>query len=157
MKLTALVAQHIREVYEGENWSDINLKDVLKDITWKEAVEDVPGLDNTIAMLLYHVHYYNEVVMERLRGNTPVINADNGFDAPGIENELDWEKLIQQAHESFLNLANAVENFPEDKLFEFVPGSKTFYYKVFHGIAEHAHYHLGEIVYLKKLLRHEYI
>lgn len=157
MKLTALVAQHIREVYEGENWTDIDLKDVIIDITWNEAVEDIPGLDNTIAMLVYHLKFYNEVVMERLNGNNPTINEANGFDMPDIKNELDWQRLTVQTHESFIRLAIAVEKFPEDRLFLSTPGSENTYYKMLHGIAEHAHYHLGEIVYLKKLLRHDYI
>ncbi len=157
MKLTVLIAQHIREVYEGDNWTDIDLKDVLKDVTWSEAMEQVPGCDNTIAMLVHHLLFYNEVVMERLKDNYPLIDNSNGFDVGDVDNDLEWQELVQETAASFRNLAAAVEAFPEERLWESTKGGNNSFYKMLHGISEHAHYHLGQIVYLKKWLRHDYI
>ena len=38
MKITALIAQHIIEVHEGGNWTEVNIKDTLEDVSYKEAV-----------------------------------------------------------------------------------------------------------------------
>ena len=50
-------------------------------------------------------------------------------------------------------IAEAVKKFPEEKIFEPTITGHTTHYKTLHGIAEHAHYHLGQIILLKKLVK----
>jgi hypothetical protein len=49
--------------------------------------------------------------------------------------------------------AALVENMPDSKLAEtFVNKKYGTYYRNLHGIIEHTHYHLGQIVLIKKIL-----
>ncbi|HRI22656.1 MAG TPA: DinB family protein [Panacibacter sp.] len=153
MKLTELIAQHITEVHEGGNWTEVNIKDTLADVTYKEATAVTKASYNTIAALLHHLSFYNDIVMQRLSGENPVINEANGFDVPAIKNEEDWAKLKERNHQSGKQLAEAVSRFPEEKVFELTATGHSTHYKTLHGITEHAHYHLGQIVMLKKLAR----
>ena len=153
MKLPSLIASHIREVYEGNSWTDVSMADTVTDLSFTEAVTVTPASGNTIAALLYHVKFYNDIVRQRLDGLSPYINDANGFDMPELKNDAEWKKLIDDAHQSFLRLANAAENFPEERLDELAPNGDSTYYKNLHGIVEHAHYHLGQMVILKKFLR----
>jgi len=139
MKTTALIAAHITDVFEGDNWTEVNLKNTLSDIDSTEATAHTKASPNTIASLVHHLSFYNDVVLMRLSGIFPEIDDINGFDAPPIKTESDWQQLQNAAFASARQLAEAVKNFPEEKLFsQAKPGMST-YYKMLHGIAEHAH------------------
>lgn len=153
MKITDLIAQHIIEIHEGGNWTEVNIKDTLADVNHKEATNVTKASYNTIAALVHHLSFYNDIVMQRLSGNDPVIGETNGFDVPAINNEEDWIKLKERNTQSAQQLAEAVKAFPEEKIFELTATGHATNYKTLHGIAEHAHYHLGQIVLLKKLIR----
>jgi uncharacterized damage-inducible protein DinB len=155
MKATEFIAQHITEVFEGGNWTDVNFKDVLKDINYKEATTVTKASYNTIAALVYHTCFYNEVVLQRLQGLSPAVNDKNGFDLPPVKNEEDWKILKQAFFRSAHELAEAVRKFPENKLPELTITGHSTHYKTLHGVAEHAHYHLGQIVLLKKLVKNQ--
>ena len=153
MKISTLVAKHIAEVVHG-NWTDIYLEDVVNGVTYKEAVTVPSGLTNSIAMLVHHIGFYNNVVIERIKGNNPGINDANGFDIT-ITNEDEWQKLKATSLDSLKKLATIVAALPDEKLWELTPTGTDSFYKTLHGIAEHAHYHLGQIVLIKKLVRNK--
>ena len=96
MKITELIAQHITEVHEGGNWTEVNIKDALADVDYKEAITETNASDNTIAALVHHLSFYNEVVIQRLSGTIPVIDESNGFDVPAIKNEDDWARIKRE-------------------------------------------------------------
>jgi uncharacterized damage-inducible protein DinB len=155
MKLQQFIAQHILDVHNGDNWTEVNIADTLKDVSFEMAVTQTKASKNTIASLLYHLTFYNEVMLKRLQGNPPANNDDNGFDMPPLQNEAAWQALKQKNISSAYELAEDIKNIPDEKLFEpILPGySQT--YKSLHGIVEHAHYHLGQMVLLKNLIQEE--
>jgi len=110
------------------------------------------GLTNSIAMLVHHIGFYNNVVIERIKGNNPGINDANGFDIT-ITNEDEWQKLKATSLDSLKKLATIVAALPDEKLWELTLAGTDSFYKALHGITEHAHYHLGQIVLIKKLVR----
>ena len=152
MKLTELIAGHITAVHEGGNWTEVNIKDTLANVGYKEASTVTKASYNTIAALLHHLSFYNGIVMQRLSGANPVISEANGFDMPPVKNEEDWIKLKERNLESAQQLTEAVRHFPEERLNELTATGHATHYKTLHGIVEHAHYHLGQIVLLKKLI-----
>lgn len=153
MKITEAIARHIMEVWEG-NWTEVNLKDVLAEINFKEATATVPGFTNTIASLINHLTFYNEVMLQRLNGTAPQIPGANGFDVPEIKNKPGWQMLKQNCYQSFVLLAEAVKKLPEEKLFTPILPTLSETYKSLHGIAEHGHYHTAQIIYLDKWIKY---
>ena len=152
MDLKSLVAQHIREILKG-NWSDIFLTDVLQDVTLEEA-NFIPPSKNSIAMLANHLKFYNDIVILRLQNDTRPVNYEtNGFDVPLLDNEKSWQHLKEDTFLSFIKLATEVEAMPEEKLFELTPSGSATFYKTLHGLVEHAHYHMGQMMIIKKLIR----
>jgi len=152
MATTNLIADHIKQVYEGDNWTDVNIADTIKNINWQQAQQHTPGSPNTIASLLHHLCYWNEILMQRIQGIDPEVPEINGYDVDKLKDENDWNELKEKAHQSFIQLADRVKEFPEEKLSETYATGKPSYYKNFQGIVEHAYYHLGQIVILKNLL-----
>jgi uncharacterized damage-inducible protein DinB len=153
MIITTLIAQHLRQVYEGDNWTDVSIKATIKDIDWKQAQQQTEASPNTIASLLHHLLYWNGIIMQRMKGETPLIPEENGYDVPFLRNEEEWNALKEKTHQSFIGLAAAIKNFPEEKLQDtYSPSIPSTYYRNFQGVVEHAHYHLGQIVILKNLI-----
>ena len=152
MSLTAQIAKHFREVHFGGNWTSVNLKDNLIDVTWQQATTQVYSF-NTIAKLVYHMNYYVSVVMKVLQGE--LLNASDkySFGLPPIRTQEDWEKLLNKTWTDAENFTILIEQLPENKLWEDFSDSKYGnYYRNLTGIIEHIHYHLGQIVLIKKII-----
>ncbi len=153
MNLPEAMALHVTEAYFGNSWSDVCVKDVVGDIQYKEGISITTASPNTIAALLYHIMFYNKAIIQRIRGEEPLISESNGFDLPPLKSESDWEQLVSDAMDAAMQLADAIRNFPQEKLFDEKPAGKGTFYKKFHGVIEHNYYHLGQIMILKKLIR----
>ncbi len=155
MNLTAQIAKHFREIHFGGNWTSSNLKDNLANVTWQQATTTVYSF-NTIATLVYHINYYVSAVLRVLQGEALDASDKYSFNLPPILSQNDWEKLLNKLWSDAENFAQLVEQLPEHKLWEdFTDKKYGNYYRNFHGIIEHSHYHLGQIVLIKKILLQE--
>ena len=153
MNITSQMAKHFRGVYFGGNWTVSNLREHLSDVTWKEATTRVYDL-NTIATLVHHLNYYVSTLVKVLRGGPLDAKDKFSFDQPPIQSQADWEAFLDQVWQDGENLAELVEQLPPSKLDEtFMNEKYGNYYRNIHGVIEHAHYHLGQIVLIKKILR----
>jgi hypothetical protein len=152
MHLTAQIAKHFREVHFGVNWTAVNLKETLADVTWQQSIIKVHSF-NTIAILVFHINYYVSIALKVLQGE-PLVGHDKlSFDLPPIQSQQDWEKLLDKTWSDAEKLATLVEQLPDSKLLEnFSDGKYGNYYRNLNGVIEHTHYHLGQIVLIKKLL-----
>lgn len=152
VSLTQQIARHFREIHFGGNWTDSNLKDHLADVTWQQATTQVYSF-NTIAALVYHMNYYVSAVLKVLQGAPLNARDKYSFDLPPILSQEDWEKLLDKTRTDAENFATLIEQIPESKLWENLADEKYGnYYRNIHGIIEHTHYHLGQIVLVKKML-----
>lgn len=152
MNLPAQLAKHFREVHFGGNWTSVNLKDTLAGVSWQEATAKIPSF-NTIAALVFHINYYVAAIREVLEGRPLNASDKFSFDLSPIHSQQDWEALLTKVWTDAEAFAGLVEQLPESKLREPFAGEK---YGNFHrnllGVIEHTHYHLGQIVLLKKML-----
>ena len=152
MNLTAQLAKHFREIHFGGNWTSSNLKDNLADITWQQATKKVYSF-NTIATLVFHINYYVSAVLKVLEGDPLNAHDKNSFDCPPVNSKEDWEKLLNKTFTEAERFAILVEQLPESKLWEILVKEKYGnYYRNILGIIEHTHYHLGQMVLIKKLV-----
>lgn len=152
MNLPAQIAKLFRDVHFGGNWTFSNLKDNLADVTWQQAITQVYGF-NTIATLVYHTNYFVSAVLKVLQGGPLDAKDIYSFDHPPIKSQEDWDKLLAQTWTDAENFASLVEQLPEETLWkDFWDPKYGNYYRNIHGIIEHTHYHLGQIVLIKKIL-----
>lgn len=153
MDLSQQTAKHFRDVHFGGNWTSVNLKETLADISWQQAVTKVDGF-NTIAVLVYHMNYYVSAVLKVLQGETLNASDKFSFDLPPIQSQTDWESLLNKTWSEAENFATLIEQLPEERFGEiFIDEKYGNYYRNIAGITEHIHYHLGQIVIIKKLLQ----
>ena len=152
MNLTAQIAKHFRDVHFGGNWTSVHLKETLTGVTWQQATTKIYSL-NTIATLVFHINYYVSAVTKVLQGEPLTAHDKYSFDLPPIQNQEDWEKLFNKTWSDAENFIKLIEQLPESKLGETCSDEKYgTYYRNIHGIIEHTHYHLGQIVLIKKIL-----
>lgn len=146
------IAKHFRDVHFGGNWTTVNLKDTLSDVSWQQASTKVYDL-NTIAVLVFHTNYYVSAVLKVLEGGVLEASDQLSFNAPAINFEADWRKLVDKALMEAERFALQIEGLKEEQLFEdFTDPKYGNYFRNLHGIIEHTHYHLGQIVLIKKIL-----
>ncbi len=152
MPITTQIAKHFRDVHFGGNWTSVSLKDQLTGISWQQATTRVHDL-NSIALLVYHMHYYVSAVLKVLESEPLSASDKYSFDLPPILSQDDWEELLNKTFDDAEKFAGLIEKLPEEKLWEdFSENKYGNYYRNLHGIIEHIHYHLGQIVVIKKIL-----
>lgn len=152
MNPTKQIANQLRTVHFGKNWTWVDLKATLADVTWQQATAKVYSL-NSIAALVFHINYYISAVLKVLEGGPLDASDKYSFDVPPVRSQADWEALLNKTWTDAENLAARIEELPEEKLDEIFSEEKYgTYYRNLHGVIEHAHYHLGQIVLLKKII-----
>lgn len=152
MRNSNYLAQHLRDLHFGGNWTEVDLKSTLADVTWQQATTKIAGF-NTIATLAFHCSYYVSRVIPALQGGPLDASDKDAFTHPPIQSAEDWQRLLDKAWADAEQFASLIEQLPEEKLGEiFVNEKYGTYYRNFQGIIEHSYYHLGQIVLLKKLL-----
>jgi hypothetical protein len=150
--LSKQIASHFKQVFFGGNWTSVDFTAELKDVDWVMATTKVKDL-NTVARLVFHVDYYIDVTIKVLEGGPLDAHDKFSFDCPEIKNEEDWETLRNKLFRNATTYAGLVEQLPDSKLEEFFCLEKYGnYYRNIHGLIEHCHYHLGQIVLIKNLV-----
>lgn len=153
MNVTTQIAKQFRDVHFGGNWTASNLKENLAGVTWQQATTKVYSF-NTIAALVFHMNYYVSVVLKVLQEEPLNASDKYSFDLPPIHSQQDWEKLLNKTWADAEKFASLIEQLPENKLEEtFIHEKYGNYYRNIHGIIEHTHYHLGQIVLIKKIIQ----
>ena len=152
MNLSTQIANHVREVYFGGNWCITNIKDCVADVTWQHATTPVYSF-NTIADLVYHINYYVSEVINLMQGEAFAAKDDLSFNHPPIHSQKDWDKFLAKVWHDGETASNLIAQLPESTISStFVDVKYGNYYRNLNGIIEHLHYHLGQIVLIKKIL-----
>jgi hypothetical protein len=152
MTIPNQLAKHFREVYFGGNWTAVNLKDTLTGVNWQQATTRVHDL-NTIAALVFHINYYVEAVSKVLQEQALDAHDKFSFDVPAITSEDEWQQLTNKAFANAQLLTVQIEQVNESKLFtDFADPKYGNYFRNLMGLVEHTHYHLGQIVLVKKII-----
>lgn len=152
MTLQAQIAKNLREVFWGENWTEVNLKESLRGITWHEATQKIDSI-NTISALIFHINFYVRAALNVMQGRAIDSHDKDSFDCPPVLSEDDWNKVVSKCFEDAEKLARLIETLPESKLWEnFTDEKHGSYYRNLNGIIEHTYYHSGQIVLIKKIL-----
>ncbi|MBV7530163.1 DinB family protein [Chitinophaga sp. sic0106] len=153
MSIINQLAKHNREVYFGGNWTTVNFRDTLSDVTWEQATTKLYDL-NTIAALVYHMTYYMEPIRKVLQGGELVASDKQSWETPAISSETEWKALLEKALQEAEQLHTAISQL-EDGVLEshFTAEKYGNYFRNLVGLAEHTHYHLGQIVIIKKVLQ----
>ena len=97
--------------------------------------------------------YYVTALLNVLHGKPLDAKDSNSFDHPPIQSQKDWDQLLDKISTEAKEAVALIEKMDDSKLDEtFVDKKYGNYFRNILGIIEHMHYHLGQIVVIKKLL-----
>ncbi len=153
MSIAQQIAKQLREVHFGGNWTAVNLKETLKGVTYQQATAKIYDL-NTIAVLTFHINYYVGAVLKVLRGEPLTASDKLSFDVGNVSSEEEWQNLVKKVMDEAEVFADEIEKLDDSKLSQNLADPKYGnYFRNLTGIIEHSHYHLGQIVLIRKILR----
>jgi hypothetical protein len=122
-------------------------------LDWKKATEKIHAL-NTIAALTFHIGYYVTAILQVLESGPLDARDRFSFDLPALSSQEDWENLVQKMFNDVEKLILLIARLPTQRLSDtFTDEKYGDYYRNLQGLIEHTHYHLGQIVILKKMLQ----
>jgi hypothetical protein len=98
--------------------------------------------------------YYADILINVLEGKPLVGKDEESFKYPPITSAEMWQKKLDSVFTDTEKLAGMIEQLPDEKFWEIFGDEKYGnYYRNIAGMTEHTHYHLGQIVLIKKMLR----
>ena len=154
MSETARIADALRRSFHGEAWHGDSLFEVLKGVTPAQASARPIQNAHTIWELVLHLVAWEDAVQRRMTGVVVELNDAENFPPVTDRRDAAWQKALEHARHVHAELIAAVEKFPEASLAKQVPGKEGAHYNfayMLHGLAQHAAYHSGQIVFLKKM------
>lgn len=155
----AQLATHLRHVFTGGNWTSVNFEAVLADVTLEEALAvPEPLTQNSIARLVYHVHYYALAQIEVLEGRALTARDKYSFDHPEFATGEAWRVYWEgEVLPDVERLAGVIEGLDAGALAGGFAGEEKYgsVYRNLQGAIEHAHYHLGQLVLVKRWVRRD--
>jgi uncharacterized damage-inducible protein DinB len=156
MSTSEALANRLREVILNGTWiANTNYKAQLEEVHLKQALEKM-GNFNSLAALTFHIHYYIKGILDVFEGKPLTIRDLYSFDVPIMNREEDWNALKESLWQDTELLAKEIENFPEDDWSQaFCDEKYGSYQRNIDGLIEHAYYHLGQVVLIKKLIRND--
>lgn len=152
-QLSKQIAGRIREVFLNGKWiANTNYREQISDLDWQTAVKSTMNL-NSVAKLSFHINYYLEGLIKVFNGGPLEISDKYSFDLPGIPSQDAWEELVKRFMSNAEIFASQVENLSDDTLENaFVKPQYGTVYRNIEAVLEHAYYHLGQLVLIKKLI-----
>ncbi|HRH58174.1 MAG TPA: DinB family protein [Chitinophagales bacterium] len=142
----------ISETANGNNWTGINTLQVLQDINSEKATKRVNSSHLNIAELTAHLTCWNNVMIKRLDAENYQPKRDEDFPAINDLSEDEWNTMKEDFIQSFKLLTDILDTKEDTILYAPMFEGATSAYRNLHGQISHLHYHLGQIVLLKKIL-----
>ena len=155
MSLSKQIANYVRYIYFGKNWTNSNIKEKLEDVDWMQAITIVNSY-NTTAMLVFYTSYYLIGIMNILKGGTLDIRDRFSYELSPIKSAEDWQELKNKSFDEAEEYARLIEEMPDDKFWEnFVKEEYGNYYRNIHGSIEHLYYNFGQIILIEQSILEE--
>ena len=147
------LANRLGEVILNGRWiANTNIKDQIKNLDYTIANKQVESL-NTIAILAQHIHYYVSGIKNVFVNGNLEIRDKFSFDFPPITSQKQWKSFQNLFWKDTEELIEHISHLSESELQNpFVDEKYGNYQRNIDGLIEHAYYHLGQIVLIKKMI-----
>jgi uncharacterized damage-inducible protein DinB len=140
------ISRILRHAFEKNAWHGPAIKEVLGDITEEQSQKKLNN-SHSIIELVAHMTAWRTYTIRKLEGDESFDIENNESNFPHLKN---WSVAQTALEESQIRLSSMLNDLPEEKLFEKVPGRKYDFYTLIHGMIHHDIYHLGQIQLIKK-------
>jgi hypothetical protein len=153
MNLNQTIASRLSELFLDGHWvTNTNYKEFLSGIDREVALRKISNL-NSIAELTYHINYYLSGLNNVFEGGDLEIRDKFSFDITPIEEESDWQLLVNNLLSNTEKFISYVKRMTDEQLHgPFIVEKYGTYLRNIEGVIEHSYYHLGQMVIIKKMI-----
>jgi uncharacterized damage-inducible protein DinB len=151
-----LIAEQLRNAFDGDAWHGPALLELLADVdAATAAAHPLPNV-HSIWELVLHVAAWDDAVNRRIvlgrLGRALELNDAENFPPVRDKSAAAWKKTIAHAKKTHAALLKTVKALPDRRLRDRVPGKKYDIGFMLEGVVQHELYHAGQIAILKKTL-----
>ncbi|MEZ4702352.1 MAG: DinB family protein [Rhodothermales bacterium] len=143
------LADQIRRAVHGPAWHGPSVREALEGITVAQAARRHDGA-HTIWEIVLHIDVWQRVALRRLRGDAFEPTAEEDWPMPPRLDEPGWTDTLAGLDAGTDALTTAIAHLPASRLEEPVPGKPYALGMMLMGVPQHAAYHAGQIVVLRK-------
>jgi hypothetical protein len=150
------MADELAATINGEAWYGDSLRQILENVTSKQAqMHPIPNA-HSIWELLCHVEAWVKCASGAANGVPippwPPIPVELDWPAITDTSEPAWQEAVHSFISNHLKLVETINHFSPERLDDIVPGRTYNFYRLFQSTTQHAVYHAGQIALLKKCL-----
>jgi uncharacterized damage-inducible protein DinB len=147
---TFLLADQLRRAFDGDAWHGPALMELLEDMDAATAAAKPITNAHSIWELVQHIEVWDRAAIVRLQGKQTQPEGDLNFPPVAVQTKEAWHAAVTAVERTHDELVKVVEELPEPRLFDTVPGKPYDFYHNLHGVVQHELYHAGQIALLKK-------
>jgi uncharacterized damage-inducible protein DinB len=150
MKETERIADQLRRAFYGEAWHGPSVQESLSGVTAEMASQRPLANAHTIWELVHHITAWADIARRRVEGEK--VNVTTELDWPPVSDttEAGWKESLKRLEHVESDLRKTTLQIPESRLEEPAMEGGSLVYILLHGVVQHALYHAGQIVLLKK-------
>ena len=148
---TSLIADQLSRAFDGEAWHGPALMEILHGIHAKAAGAHPIPQAHSIWELVLHLTTWQRVIIHRITKKQAMMPSDEeNFPAVQQPAEHSWQEAMRTLRATHSDLVQLVSAMKVSRLDEPVPGKDYDVRFMLTGAVQHAAYHGGQIVILKK-------
>jgi len=151
------IVQQFTASMEGNAWHGPAVFELLNDINDEEASQRALRDAHNIYEIAAHIIIWQKEGIRKINGNARNVTKQEDWPVTNDATTEQWSEIKDSLLAVYNELKNGLEEFPDERLSENVPGGEQTFYVLFHGIIQHNIYHAGQIAMLKKAIRTSYI
>lgn len=149
-----IILEQLAACHDRNGWF-VAMSGALAGLDAAQAARSAGPSSHSVWQILYHVTYWNERSLKRLRGEDPgpVVSVnEESFGPSAGGGETEWRALQDEYDRVMKELVRCVQDQSEEKLQSPVSAdAKEIWYGSLANLTLHAAHHIGQIVTLRKL------
>ena len=151
------IIEQLRDAFEGDPWYGRSLKALLSEVNEDIAFERPSGQHSILELVWHMVNWRAFTVACIAKDGTKPLSSfeENDWQVLDHADKSLWQKGLKDLYQSQEELVQLLQGLQDSILEETVPDRNYNFRKLFDGIVQHDVYHLGQIAYLTKLLKHQ--
>jgi uncharacterized damage-inducible protein DinB len=150
MSETARIADQLKRAFAGDAWHGPALMEILAAVDAAIAAARPISNAHTIWELTLHISAWDSVILRRIAGKAASPSDEENFPKVKDTSEGTWRATLANLQRQHQELLRMISEMPDSRLTEQVPGKDYDFYFLLHGTVQHALYHAGQIVLLKR-------
>ena len=140
--LKSILLEQLRSTHTSEEWfvpANIAIEGLTAEqANWKDSNEN-----HSIAQLTTHLIFWNEQSLAKFKGETPAAFDGNNKETFSPVNKDTWAATVKKLDDVLTEWENVIEAVDDAKL--------ASWYSTIAHIGTHNAYHIGQIIYIRKM------